>query len=122
MSKLATLALIAALGCYLLQGPRAAAVSPHAQWAALFASTHAGPSLPQLSPAGSPALGPDAAGKDGVRSDATLPRTNATSGTAGAATDQDDADYKAQREECEALAGDARNHCIEYVKLRFERS
>jgi hypothetical protein len=122
MSKLATLALIAALGCYLVQGPHAAAVSPHAEWVALFASTHAGPSLPLLSPAGSVALGPAAAGKEDARSDATAPRTNATSGTVGAAADKDDADYKAQREECESLPGDARNHCIEYVKLRFERS
>lgn len=122
MSKLATLALIAALGFYLVQGPRAAAVSPHAEWVALFASTHTGPSLSLPGAAGSVALGPDAAVEDDARSDATLPRSNATPGTVGAATNKDDADYKAQREECESLPGDARNHCIEYVKLRFERS
>jgi hypothetical protein len=34
----------------------------------------------------------------------------------------EEAEYRMQRDECESLPGDARNHCIEYVKLRFGRS
>jgi len=39
-----------------------------------------------------------------------------------AAGTNDEAEYRQERRACESLAGDARNHCVEYAKLRYGRS
>ena len=41
---------------------------------------------------------------------------------ASISSNDDEAEYRQERRACESLAGDARNHCVEYAKLRYGRS
>ncbi len=131
MSRLVTLVVTGILGICIVHGPRGATVSPGSDSIALTSATAAAPSplRPLFIPAQLPlAMGPDPGTNSAAR--ATPARTDATAGTgilrtSGRATftrNVEKAEYKAQLRECDALDGDARNHCIEYVKLRSRRS
>jgi hypothetical protein len=131
MSRLATLVITAILGIYIVHGPRGAAVSPGSEWLALASATAAAPGLvrPQFTLASLPlAMGPDSGAEFGTQAtwDGTIAAANTgivrASGRAVPARSVEKAQYKTQLRECDALDGDARNHCIEYVKLRSRRS
>jgi hypothetical protein len=129
MSKLATLMIAAILGIYIVHGPRAAAVAPIPDWIALTPANAASPAQAPFAHAVLPfAMGPDPGAKSGTQAVPETPdaitdggflRASARIATARSAAD---AEYQAQLRECDCLDGDARNHCIEYVKLRSGRS
>jgi len=131
MSRLATLVITVILGIYIIYGPLAATVSPVPEWIVLASATAAAPApmLPPFAHAVLPlAMGPDPGGKSGTQAtpeimdaamDNGIVRTSASAATTRSV---EEAEYKAQLRECDCLSGDARNHCIEYVKLRSGRS
>jgi len=119
MSRWGTLTILALLGLYLMQGPHAAPIPPQTEWAGFFVSPHL--ALPFVSARDTLAQQPDADAERDRQPD-TVSRAGSLPPAAGVSSASDEAEYKARCEECESLPGDARNHCIEYVKLRFGRS
>ena len=68
------------------------------------------------------ALGPDTGSKSGGQSIPTSPpNLMASPGQSGEPSSAEDAEYRAERCACESLTSDARNHCLEYAKLRYGR-
>ena len=69
-------------------------------------------------------MGPDPGGKSATELGPTAPPAPLAwwTGAASASSNDDEAEYQQERRVCESLAGDARNHCVEYAKLRYGRS
>lgn len=130
MSRLATLVIIGVLGVYMVYRPPAATIPQAGDWTTRSLAAAAGALMaPAFAYAVFPlAMGPDPGGKSGTQAipdgleAGTSIGSARTSGHAAAARNLEEAEYEAQLRECDALAGDARNHCIVYVKLRTERS
>lgn len=132
MSRLATLMIAAILGIYIMHGPRAAAISPVPDWVALASANASAPSSPTQPPFSHAilplAMGPDPGGKSGTQAAPELRDAIAdggflrASGQPRTAHSAVESEYQMQLRECDRLDGDARNHCIEYVKLRSRRS
>jgi hypothetical protein len=59
--------------------------------------------------------GPDAVGTATVPAAQLVVRSRQQTG----AQTEEDAEYRAERRACESLTSDARNHCLEYAKLRY---
>lgn len=67
-------------------------------------------------------MGPDAGARSATQSVPALPpEWVASTGQPAGARSEEEAEYQAERRACEALASDARNHCLEYAKLRYGR-
>jgi hypothetical protein len=110
MSKLVTGIAAVALAVMMLHGQRPATPQPSAF-------------LPATS-AWQVSRGPEAGGDSGTQFGAGAPRGPIAwwMRPASASTNDDEAEYQQERRACESLAGDARNHCVEYAKLRYGRS
>jgi len=110
MSKLATGTATVVVAVMMLHGQRAATSQPPS----FFLQR----SLWQVS------MGPDPGGKSGTQLGPTAPRDPVAWWTRppSAFGNDDEAEYRQERRACESLAGDARNHCVEYAKLRYGRS
>jgi hypothetical protein len=110
MSKLATGTAAVAIAVMMLHGQRTATSQP----SALFPET----SIWLVS------MGPDPGGKSGTQLAPTPPSEHISwwTSAASASNKDDEAEYRQERRACESLAGDARNHCMEYAKLRYGRS
>jgi hypothetical protein len=67
-------------------------------------------------------MGPDLGGRSATQSVPALPPNRVVLSAHPAATPSDDAEYRAEQRACEALVRDARNHCLEYARLRYGRS
>jgi hypothetical protein len=99
MSKLAIGTAAVAIAVMMLHGQRTATSQP----SALFQETSS--SRVSMSPR-----------TDGEPKTQWWPRAAVTP------SNDDEAEYRQERRACESLAGDARNHCVEYAKLRYGRS
>jgi len=108
MSKLATGTAAVAIAVMMLHGQRTASSQP----SPLFPET----SIWRVS------MGPDPGGKSGTQLAPAPSEHIAWWTSASASSNDDEAEYRQERRACESLAGDARNHCVEYAKLRYGRS
>jgi hypothetical protein len=68
------------------------------------------------------AMGVEPGAKSGGQSAPTAPPSQLTpSEQLMEPGSEEDAEYRAERCACESLMSDARNHCLEYAKLRYGR-
>ena len=125
-SRTATLVIIALLGVYMVHGPPAMTIPQSGDWTPLSSCAATGALIAPSFACNMSALamGPDPGGKSGTQAipdNLESSRSNGMLRTSGLnATDLrvDVAEYEAGMRECDALDGNARFHCIEYVKLR----
>jgi hypothetical protein len=110
MSKLVTGTAAVVVAVMMLHGQRTATSQP----SAFFPET----SIWRVS------MGPDPGGNSGAQFRPSAPREPIAwwIRPASASSNDDEAEYQQERRACESLAGDARNHCVEYAKLRYGRS
>ena len=107
MFKLATGAAVFVASVILLQGQRTATSQ---LW-----------SLPVDADTWHLSMGPAPGGKSGTQGTAD-PVSGKQLASATSTLVDDEAEYRRERSACESLTGDARNHCVEYAKLRYGRS
>lgn len=107
MFKFATGMAMVGVSLFMLHGPRASGPQPVPS-----PDTH----VVQL------AMGAELGAKSGGQSAATAPPSELTpSEQSTEPGSEEDAEYRAERCACESLMSDARNHCLEYAKLRYGR-
>jgi hypothetical protein len=107
MFKFATGMVMVAVSLFMLHGPRASVSQP-----LQLPDTN----LWQL------AMGTEPGAKSGGQSiPAPPPNQSASPGQSTEPGSEEDAEYRAERCACESLMSDARNHCLEYAKLRYGR-
>jgi hypothetical protein len=108
MFRFATAMAMVGISLLMLHGPRASVYDP----------------MEQLRDANvwQPTTGPDPGGRSATQLvPAHPPDRVASTGRLAEACDKDNTEYQAERHACESLTGDARNHCLEYAKLRYGR-
>jgi hypothetical protein len=107
MSKFATSIAMVGVSLFMLYGPRASISQPV---------------LPSDTNIGQLAMGTEPGVKSGRQSISVPPPNEiASPGQSGEPGSEEDAEYRAERCACESLVSDARNHCLEYAKLRYGR-
>lgn len=126
MFKGTTWLIFALLGIYIAHGPTGNALPVMTGWGDASQSAALEDRFqPVASSFGLLAMGPDPGGKNSGTQWVPDQREiiSAESPIAAKPTAQTSAaELRAQLLECDAVPGDARNHCIEYVKLRASRS
>lgn len=107
MFKFATGVAMVGVSLFMLHGPRASGPQP-SQLADTNVWQLAMGTEPGARPGGQPVPTPQA-------SQLTSPGQSTEPGS------EEDVEYRAERCACESLMSDARNHCLEYAKLRYGR-